>query len=174
MEARESRDLSLFGGEESHHVANDLCLPAKLADGLQSGRNCSATELVSALQACGKHVFLVSGGFHCLIAPIALQLNIPPENIYANRLKFYFTGEYAGFDENQPTSRSGGKAEVIEYLKKQKGFKNIVHIGDGSTDLEASPPADAFIGFGGNVIRESVKARAQWFVMNFDDLRRSL
>lgn len=55
-------------------------------------------------------------------------------------------GEYAGFDENQPTSRSGGKAEVIRRLKEQKGFKTVVHIGDGATDLEASPPADAFIG----------------------------
>ncbi|CAL1687597.1 unnamed protein product [Lasius platythorax] len=157
------------------HIINPSLTQVKeFLDTHQSKLTNGIKELVSALQACGKHVFLVSGGFHCLIAPIALQLNIPPENIYANRLKFYFTGEYAGFDENQPTSRSGGKAEVIEYLKKQKGFKNIVHIGDGSTDLEASPPADAFIGFGGNVIRESVKARAQWFVMNFDDLRRSL
>lgn len=55
-------------------------------------------------------------------------------------------GEFAGFDENQPTSRSGGKAEVIHYLKETRGYKSIVHIGDGSTDLEASPPADAFIG----------------------------
>lgn len=54
-------------------------------------------------------------------------------------------GEYAGFDETQPTSRSGGKGEVIRLLK-EKGFKTIVHVGDGSTDLEASPPADAFIG----------------------------
>lgn len=37
-------------------------------------------------------IFLISGGFKCIIAPIAQQLNIPLENIYANRLKFYFTG----------------------------------------------------------------------------------
>jgi len=55
-------------------------------------------------------------------------------------------GEYAGFDETQPTSKSGGKGEVIRHLKEKKGFKIIVHVGDGSTDLEASPPADAFIG----------------------------
>lgn len=139
---------------------------AKLTNGIK--------ELVSDLQARGKDVFLISGGFHCLILPVATQLKIPSENIYANRLKFYFTGEYAGFDENQPTSRSGGKAEVIQHLKETRGYKTIIHIGDGSTDLEASPPADAFVGFGGNVIRESVKSRAQWFVMNFDDLRRSL
>jgi len=51
---------------------------------------------VSALQTRGKEVFLVSGGFRCLITPIAMQLNIPPENIYANRLKFYFTGMHQG------------------------------------------------------------------------------
>ncbi|XP_071556657.1 phosphoserine phosphatase isoform X1 [Temnothorax nylanderi] len=131
-------------------------------------------DLVSALQARGKEVFLVSGGFRCLITPIAAELNIPPENIYANRLKFYFTGEYAGFDESQPTSKSGGKGEVIRLIKKEKGFKIVVHVGDGSTDLEASPPADAFIGFGGNVVRENVKSRAQWFVTNFDDLIKCL
>jgi len=51
-------------------------------------------ELVSTLQARGKQVFLVSGGFRCFITPIAIQLNIPSENIYANRLKFYYTGKY--------------------------------------------------------------------------------
>jgi len=30
------------------------------------------------------------------------------------------------------------------------------------------------IGFGGNVIRENVKQRAQWFVTNFDDLAKCL
>lgn len=55
-------------------------------------------------------------------------------------------GEYAGFEENEPTSRSGGKGVVIKKLKELNGFKRIVMIGDGATDLEASPPADAFIG----------------------------
>ncbi|KAM0724598.1 Phosphoserine phosphatase [Formica fusca] len=140
----------------------------------QSNLSSGIKELVSDLQARGKGVFLISGGFHCLILPVAIQLKIPEKNIYANRLKFYFTGEYAGFDENQPTSRSGGKAEVIQDLKETKGYKTIVHIGDGSTDLEACPPADAFIGFGGNVIRESVKSHAEWFVMDFDELRKNL
>lgn len=139
---------------------------AKLSNGVK--------ELVSTLQKSEKEVFLVSGGFRCLITPIAQKLNIKPENIYANRLKFYFTGEYAGFDENQPTSRSGGKGEVIRLLKKERGFKTIVHIGDGSTDLEASPPADAFIGYGGNVVRENVKSKAELFITNFNDLLKNL
>lgn len=55
-------------------------------------------------------------------------------------------GEYADFDHTAPTSKSGGKAVVIDMLKKQHGYKNLVLIGDGMTDLEACPPADAFIG----------------------------
>jgi len=30
------------------------------------------------------------------------------------------------------------------------------------------------LGFGGNVIRENVKSRAQWFITNFDDLAKCL
>ena len=51
------------------------------------------------------------------------------------------SGEYAGFDETQPTAESGGKGKVISMLKEKYGFKTIVMIGDGATDLEASPPA---------------------------------
>lgn len=53
----------------------------------------------------------------------------------------YFSGEYAGFDESQPTAESGGKGKVISMLKEQYGFKTVVMIGDGATDLEACPPA---------------------------------
>ena len=47
-------------------------------------------------------------------------------------------------------------------------------IGDGLTDLEAYPPADLFIGFGGNVTREKVKKMAPWFVTDFKELFDSL
>ncbi|XP_023013779.1 phosphoserine phosphatase [Leptinotarsa decemlineata] len=127
-------------------------------------------KLVEVLHNRKVLVFLVSGGFTSLIEPIAKQLNIPSEKIYANRLKFYFTGEYAGFDENEPTSKSGGKGVVIDLIKNKYNCKNIVMIGDGATDLEACPPADAFIGYGGNVIRPTVQAKAKWFVHNFKEL----
>lgn len=140
--------------------------PPKLTPGIET--------LIQALHERKKQVFLISGGFHCLIAPVAAKLNIPPENVYANRLKFYFTGEYAGFDENEPTSKSGGKARVIQNLKDEKGLKCVIHVGDGATDLETVPPADSFIGFGGNVVRDTVKSRAPWFVTDFSVLTTNL
>ncbi|XP_065159877.1 phosphoserine phosphatase isoform X2 [Atheta coriaria] len=102
-------------------------------------------KLVGTLQAKNIPIYLISGGFKSIIAPIAQQLNIPLANIYANKLKFFYTGEYAGFDDTQPTSKSGGKGVVINLLKDKHRYQNLVLIGDGATDLEACPPADGFI-----------------------------
>uniref|UniRef100_A0A4W2BRB2 Phosphoserine phosphatase n=1 Tax=Bos indicus x Bos taurus TaxID=30522 RepID=A0A4W2BRB2_BOBOX len=118
-------------------------------------------ELVSRLQERNVQVFLISGGFRSIVEHVASKLNIPSTNVFANRLKFYFNGEYAGFDETQPTAESGGKGKVIKLLKEKFHFKKIVMVGDGATDMEACPPADAFIGFGGNVIRQQVKDNAE-------------
>uniref|UniRef100_A0A663E4F8 Phosphoserine phosphatase n=1 Tax=Aquila chrysaetos chrysaetos TaxID=223781 RepID=A0A663E4F8_AQUCH len=134
----------------------------------------SKGELVSRLQQRGVQVFLVSGGFQSIVEHVALQLNIPTANVFANRLKFYFNGEYAGFDETQPTAESGGKGKVITHLKEQFHFKKVVMIGDGATDMEACPPADCFIGFGGNVIRKQVKEKAKWYITHFDELLKEL
>ncbi|XP_046461204.1 phosphoserine phosphatase-like [Daphnia pulex] len=126
--------------------------------------------LIKTLHVLNKKPYLISGGFESLIQPVADHLGIPKENIYANKLKFYHDGTYAGFDEDQPTSRSGGKSKVIQTIREKFGHSIIVMIGDGITDLEACPPADAFIGYGGNVAREVVKANAAWFVTDFQDL----
>ncbi|XP_077852819.1 phosphoserine phosphatase isoform X2 [Macaca mulatta] len=98
-------------------------------------------ELVSRLQERNVQVFLISGGFRSIVEHVASKLNIPGTNVFANRLKFYFNGEYAGFDETQPTAESGGKGKVIKLLKEKFHFKKIIMIGDGATDMEACPPA---------------------------------
>ena len=61
-------------------------------------------------------------------------------------------GDYAGFDERELTSESGGKAKVIQHLKDRYGYQNVVHIGDGATDLEACPPAVSGNGDGSSLI----------------------
>ena len=131
-------------------------------------------ELVQRLQELGRDIYLISGGFDIIIFPAAEILNIPTDNVFANQIKFYYDGSYAGFDKSQPTSNQDGKSRVISMLKQTKGYKNVVMIGDGVTDLEACPPADAFIGFGGNQIRETVRDNSDWFVHNFKDLITAL
>lgn len=131
-------------------------------------------NLIKALQIKGAKVYLVSGGFRKIIIPVAKLLGINETNIYANEIIFDDKGNYIGFDKNEYTSDSGnenvGKAGVCKMLKKKYGYKNLVMIGDGATDAEACPPADAFIGFGGNVIREPVVKLANWYVYDFKTL----
>lgn len=142
--------------------------PPRLSKGIR--------ELVSKLQSRGTDVYLVSGGFRQMIAPVAAQLHIPSDSVFANLLLFGDDGEFTGFDATEPTSRSGGKALAIEQIKKEHGYQTLVMIGDGATDLEARRPggADLFICYGGVVQRPGVVAGADWFVTSFKDLIESL
>jgi len=131
-------------------------------------------ELIAILHSRNVAVYLISGGFYSFIYPLAKEFNIPRENVFANRLLFDIEGHYAGFDHLQPTSDSGGKGLVIEALKRKFGYQKLVMIGDGATDMEACPPADAFIGFGGNIVRPAVKQGAGWFASDFNELMNEL
>lgn len=80
-------------------------------------------------------------------------------------------GAYAGFDETAPTSRDGGKPEVVRRLREGAGgLAPIIMIGDGATDMQARPPADAFIGYGGVVTRPAVRDGADLWATCFKDL----
>lgn len=50
-------------------------------------------EFVSRLQKANKTVYLITGGFDCLIEPIAEELNIPLDHMFANKLFFQFNGK---------------------------------------------------------------------------------
>lgn len=153
--------------------------------------------LVKLLHTLNKDVYLVSGGFtqvlltfslllfgeevvfslYCLVLlklidPVADLLHIPRNNVFAIRLQFdSFTGEYNGYDETAPTSREHGKSIVVQSLLTERYASfpqtGIVMIGDGNNDLQAKPPASLFIGYGGNIVREHVKQRADWFITDF-------
>ncbi|KAL6995074.1 phosphoserine phosphatase [Sarracenia purpurea var. burkii] len=133
-------------------------------------------ELVNKLKAKRTAVYLISGGFRQMINPVASILGIPPENIFANQLLFGNSGEFLGFDTNEPTSRSGGKTTAVQQIRKVHGYKSLVMIGDGATDLEARKPggADLFVCYAGVQLRDAVAAKADWLVFRFGDLINSL
>mmetsp|Transcript_27298 Transcript_27298/g.76211 ORF Transcript_27298/g.76211 Transcript_27298/m.76211 type:complete len:224 (-) Transcript_27298:167-838(-) len=132
------------------------------------------TELVCLLLKKGKDVYLVSGGFEEMIRPVAEKLGIPTENIRANTILFNQDGSYKSFDADRPTSRTGGKKEVVSQLISTNGYRQVVMIGDGVTDLEAASEECLFIGFGGNQCRPKVQEKADWFVRSFDPLIAAL
>ncbi|KAB1216843.1 Phosphoserine phosphatase, chloroplastic [Morella rubra] len=142
--------------------------PPRLSPGIE--------ELVNKLNSKNTTVYLVSGGFRQMINPVASILGIPTENIFANQLLFASSGEFLGFDTKEPTSRSGGKATAVQQIRKAQGYKSLVMIGDGATDLEARKPggADIYICYAGVQLREAVAAKADWLIFAFKDLINSL
>jgi phosphoserine phosphatase len=130
-------------------------------------------RLVELLMENGTDVYLVSGGFRIMIEPVAKTLCIAKDNIVANTIFFdeeTNTGEYAGFCRDEPTSADMGKPKAVQMIKDEFGYKTVVMVGDGATDAQAKPPADAFIGFGGVAVRDAVREKACWFVHDFQGM----
>lgn len=130
-------------------------------------------RLVEVLMENGTHVYLVSGGFRIMIEPVAKTLSISKDNIVANTIFFdedSESGEYSGFCREEPTSADMGKPKAVKMLKDEHGYETVVMVGDGATDAQAKPPADAFIGFGGVAIRDAVREKACWYVYDFQGM----
>lgn len=128
----------------------------------------TALATLKAVRAAGWTPIILSGGFRPIIRPLADFLGI--ERVEAVDLFFDAEGRYTGFDEAYPTTRSGGKPEVIARLKAELKPARIVMVGDGVSDLETKPVVDLFIGFGRYMERAKVKAQAAAFVHALDEL----
>lgn len=128
----------------------------------------TAAATLAALRAAGWTPMILSGGFRNAIRPLADHLGIA--RVEAVDLYFDDNGDYAGFDEAYPTTRSGGKPEVVRALKTELKPARVVMVGDGVSDLEAAPEVDLFIGFGRYVAREKVRAQAARFVLSLNEI----
>jgi phosphoserine phosphatase len=129
----------------------------------------TAVVTVETLRARGWTPLIISGGFRGAIRPLANRLGI--ERIEAVDLFFDpATGGYKGFDEAYPTTRSGGKPEVVRRLRAELSPSRVVMVGDGVSDLETKPVVDLFVGFGGYVERARVRAEAPAFVRSLEEL----
>lgn len=128
----------------------------------------SAVAVVNALRDQGWNVLILSGGFRPAILPLASYLGI--DRVEAVDLTFAEDGSYQSFAANYPTTRSGGKPEVIRALREELEPSRVVMVGDGVSDLETQPEVDVFVGFGGVVARERVKAEANHFITRLSEL----
>ena len=128
----------------------------------------TARETVNRLVSDGWTPVIVSGGFRQAIRPLADVLGVA--RVEAVDLFFDGEGNYRGFDEAYPTTRSGGKPEVVQRLRAELRPERVVMVGDGVSDLEAKPVVDLFVGFGRYVSREKVRLGAGKFIHALDEL----
>ena len=128
----------------------------------------TAKSTIDRLRTLGWTPVIVSGGFRQIIRPLAEHLGVA--RIEAVDLSFAPDGSYQGFDASFPTTRSGGKPEIISSLKAELHPEKVVMVGDGASDLETLPVVDLFIGFGGYVARDKVKRNSPAFVTSLAEI----
>ncbi len=128
----------------------------------------TALATLAALRAAGWTPLILSGGFRNAIRPLADYLGIA--RVEAVDLFFDAAGNYSGFDQSYPTTRSGGKPEVIRALKAELRPARVVMVGDGVSDLETQSEVDLFIGFGRYVAREKVRNQSRSFAFSLAEI----
>ncbi|MBZ0275504.1 MAG: HAD-IB family phosphatase [Anaerolineae bacterium] len=136
-----------------------------------------ADTVIAALRFLGKQVFIISGGLAEPVRGFGRRLGVAPEHIRAVELEYnQLAGEwwrynqpdtqqqqaYLDYDEG-PLTVSSGKPAIIEALAAGKHGRRLM-IGDGASDLATRRVVDLFVGFGGVVTREKVKAGSDVFI----------
>lgn len=138
-----------------------------------------ARAVITTLQAFGHRVFIVSGGLAAGVQDFGVWLGVPERHIFAvevefNQLagrwwepwktphRFNADDRYLQHDHG-PLTLGKGKADIIQRIRHQHRGRAML-IGDGVSDLEAGAVVDLFVGFGGVVAREKVRAAAPVFI----------
>jgi phosphoserine phosphatase len=119
---------------------------------------------VRALRENGVVVKILSGGLREAILPFAHWLGLKDADVAAVDLRFHSDDTYAGFDEESPLARAGGKRTIMEEWRTRLPGP-ILMVGDGITDLEARPAVDRFIAYAGVVNRPAVTAAADAVIL---------
>jgi len=113
-----------------------------------------------------KNIFIVSGGFKEIIAPIVYPYNVKENHIIAN--SFLYKGpNVVGCNQQNDLLKNRGKVIAVNKLNL-KG--EIIVVGDGYTDYEIKKynAAQTFIAFTENILRQSVVEKSDVIADNFN------
>lgn len=117
-----------------------------LADRILDEATVSVRRNVDFFQRNAERIYIMSGGFREVIAPLAERLGVAADHVLANDLIYDDDGRVTGVDAANPLSRDNGKPEVIKALNLAGP---VVMVGDGWTDAEVKiqGAADRFYAF---------------------------
>ena len=149
---------------------------AAVADRYRDAAVSDARKVVGALQAAGKRVFIVSGGLLDAVRPFGAWLGVPDDHIRAVGIRYEAASGATLMDPTirhdddryldtvaNPLTRANGKSTVIRELLSGTDGRSML-VGDGVSDLVATPDVDLFVGFTGVVERSPVAAGADILV----------
>nr|WP_312812346.1 phosphoglycerate dehydrogenase [Brevundimonas sp.] len=140
-----------------------------LADRILDEATISVRRNVDFFERNAERIYILSGGFTEVIAPLAARLGIAPDHVLANELVYDDEGRVTGVNEANPLARENGKPTVISSLKLERP---IVIVGDGWNDAEVklSGAADRFYAFTEIAARPKVVEVADAVASSMDEL----
>lgn len=155
------RRLELLALNRSHVEA--------LSDRILDEASASIRRNVDFFERHAERVYILSGGFREVIAPLAERLGIAADHVLANDLIYDAEGRVTGVDDANPLSRDNGKPEVIKALNLTGP---VVMVGDGWTDAEVKlvGAADRFYAFTEVVSRAKVIEVADATAASLDEV----
>jgi HAD superfamily phosphoserine phosphatase-like hydrolase len=149
--------------QEHINLFNKRVLPSQIDQGFK--------KVIKTIRKKGGQIFIVSGGFMESVLLVADELNIDRDKCFANN--FVKKGDnITGFNKSNPLSKSNGKVRVVQKIKDDNKGRQIICIGDGSSDylIRKEEVADEFWGFWGNVKRKNIEAKADRNFYNSEEL----
>lgn len=142
---------------------------AELADAYWKNVAPGAADAIERMSAAGVRIEVVTSGLQDAVAPFVARLGLPAERVHAVACGFDERGDFSSFDATGPLALQGGKRTVAERLQLTPP---VLAVGDGMTDAEIRPIADAFAAFTGFARRDPVVAIADFTVSSFAALER--
>ena len=146
-------------------------LPA-LVEALKARVSPSFRRHAGFLRSHADRIYIVSSGFHEVIAPVVGDYGIAPGHVLANPLIRREDGRL-GFDPAHPLAADGGKIAVVRTL----GLDGpAVAIGDGMSDLElgTSDVCHDFLAYTETVERPEVTRHTRRIAADFDAVLAAL
>lgn len=144
-------------------TADDL---AALAEAYEASVAPGVADAITALQAAGIHVHVVSGGLRPALLPMTRALGVADARVHAVEPVADADGVFRAAAPS-PLTTQLGKAEVVRALALPGP---VLAVGDGATDLAMAPAVDAFAAYIGFVRRDAVVAGADVVFDSFASL----
>jgi len=140
-----------------------------LTDRILDEATVSIRRNVDFFQRNAERIYILSGGFREVIAPLAERLGVAADHVLANDLIYDDEDRVTGVDTANLLSRENGKPEVIRALQLEGP---VVMVGDGWTDAEVKiqGAADRFYAFTEIVSRAKVVEAADAVASSLDEV----